>query len=174
VAQVASGAWKQALDAVVPAVVVLKVTQTRSFDTESAGSAYATGFVVDRARGLILTNRHVITPGGLGATQQRVRANSPARRSVASGAPTIAPRHSPPIPADLPPTGPVVAEAVFLNREEVPVHPLYYDPGVQPDACFRHAGTCGSPVCSRSAPSVTPPLTPIHTPRSARLWVHAL
>lgn len=43
----ASGAWKQALDAVVPAVVVLKVTQTRSFDTESAGSSYATGFVVD-------------------------------------------------------------------------------------------------------------------------------
>lgn len=25
--------------------------------------------------------------------------------------------------------GPIVAEAVFLNREEVPVHPLYYDPG---------------------------------------------
>lgn len=76
--------------------VVLKVTQTRAFDTEAAGSSYATGrvpifvsacglciwlggiagfakpnigalptgFVVDKARGLILTNRHVVTPGG--------------------------------------------------------------------------------------------------------------
>jgi hypothetical protein len=42
---------------------VLKVTQTRAFDTEAAGSSYATGFVVDKARGLILTNRHVVTPG---------------------------------------------------------------------------------------------------------------
>lgn len=29
----------------------------------AAGSSYATGFVVDKARGLILTNRHVVTPG---------------------------------------------------------------------------------------------------------------
>ena len=32
-------------------------TQTRGFDTESAGSSYATGFVVDKKRGIILTNR---------------------------------------------------------------------------------------------------------------------
>jgi len=44
------------------------------------------GFVVDKARGLILTNRHVVKPG------------------------------------------PVVAEAVFVNREEVAVKRLYYDP----------------------------------------------
>jgi hypothetical protein len=24
--------------------------------------------------------------------------------------------------------GPIVAEAIFLNREELPVHPVYYDP----------------------------------------------
>lgn len=24
--------------------------------------------------------------------------------------------------------GPIVAEAIFLNREELPVYPLYYDP----------------------------------------------
>ncbi len=41
----------------------LQVTQTRSFDTEAASSSYATGFVVDKVRGLILTNRHVVTPG---------------------------------------------------------------------------------------------------------------
>ncbi len=61
-------------------------TQTRAFDTEAATSSYATGFVVDKTLGLILTNRHVISPS------------------------------------------PIVAEAVFQNREEVPVHPLYYDP----------------------------------------------
>lgn len=78
--------WRQALLKVVPCVVVLKVTQTRAFDTECAGSSYATGFVVDKQLGLLLTNRHVVTPG------------------------------------------PTVAEAVFQNREEVPVYPLYYDP----------------------------------------------
>ncbi|GLC44411.1 hypothetical protein PLESTB_000472500 [Pleodorina starrii] len=78
--------WKKALDRVVPCCVVLKVTQTRAFDTEAAGSAYATGFIVDKQRGLILTNRHVVTPG------------------------------------------PIVAESIFLNREELPVYPLYYDP----------------------------------------------
>lgn len=40
-----------------------RITQTRAFDTEAAGSASATGFVVDKHRGLILTNRHVVTPG---------------------------------------------------------------------------------------------------------------
>ncbi len=45
--------------------VLSRVTQTRSFDTEAASSSYATGFVVDKVRGLILTNRHVLTPGEL-------------------------------------------------------------------------------------------------------------
>lgn len=78
--------WKKALDRVVPCCVVLKVTQTRAIDTEAACSSYATGFIVDKTRGIILTNRHVVTPG------------------------------------------PIVAEAIFLNREELPVVPLYYDP----------------------------------------------
>ncbi|XP_028197146.1 protease Do-like 7 isoform X2 [Glycine soja] len=78
--------WRKALNRVVPAVVVLRTTATRSFDTESAAASYATGFVVDKRRGIILTNRHVVKPG------------------------------------------PVVAEAMFLNREEVPVHPIYRDP----------------------------------------------
>ncbi|CAI7816156.1 unnamed protein product, partial [Closterium sp. NIES-54] len=78
--------WRRALARVVPAVVVLRVTVVRAFDTESANSSYATGFIVDRRRGIILTNRHVVKPG------------------------------------------PVVAEAMFLNREEVPVHPIYRDP----------------------------------------------
>lgn len=40
-----------------------RVTQNRSFDTEAATSSYATGFVVDDERGIIVTNRHVVTPG---------------------------------------------------------------------------------------------------------------
>ena len=63
-----------------------KQTQTRAFDTESAGSCSATGFIVDRHLGILLTNRHVVTPG------------------------------------------PIVAEAIFHNREEVPCFPLYHDP----------------------------------------------
>lgn len=78
--------WRKALNKVVPAVVVLRTTACRAFDTESAGASYATGFVVDKSRGIILTNRHVVKPG------------------------------------------PVVAEAMFLNREEIPVYPIYRDP----------------------------------------------
>lgn len=78
--------WRKALNRVVSAVVVIKSTVTRSFDTEPAGSIHATGFIVDKRLGIILTNRHVVKPG------------------------------------------PVVAEAMFLNREEIPIHPLYRDP----------------------------------------------
>ncbi|XP_004503142.1 protease Do-like 7 isoform X2 [Cicer arietinum] len=78
--------WRKSLNKVVPAVVVLRTTATRAFDTESAFASSATGFVVDKRRGIILTNRHVVKPG------------------------------------------PVVAEAMFLNREEVSVHPIYRDP----------------------------------------------
>ncbi|XP_073000222.1 protease Do-like 7 isoform X2 [Typha latifolia] len=78
--------WRRALDRVVPAVVVLRTTATRAFDTEPAGASYATGFVVDKGHGIILTNRHVVKPG------------------------------------------PVVAEAMFVNREEIPVYPIYRDP----------------------------------------------
>jgi len=55
--------WRKALQQAVPAVVVLRTTACRAFDTEWAGSSYATGFVVDKKRGIILTNRHVVKPG---------------------------------------------------------------------------------------------------------------
>jgi S1-C subfamily serine protease len=78
--------WVEVLEKAVPAVVALKVTGTRYFDTEKARSGQGTGFVVDRARGIILTNRHMV--------------------------------HA----------GPVVAEAVFLNHEEVTLKAIYRDP----------------------------------------------
>jgi S1-C subfamily serine protease len=59
----ASTGWEQTLDRVVPAVVVIRNYSPRSFDTESAHPSVATGFVVDRERGIILSNRHVVGPG---------------------------------------------------------------------------------------------------------------
>lgn len=57
--------WRKALNKVVPAVVVLRTTACRAFDTECAGASYATGFVVDKRRGIIVTNRHVVKPGAI-------------------------------------------------------------------------------------------------------------
>jgi len=86
VAQAAPNGWQATIDRVTPAVVVIRVNSPRAFDGGTTGYAVATGFVVDAERGLILTNRHVVTPG------------------------------------------PVVAEAVFLDNEEVDVRAVYRDP----------------------------------------------
>jgi len=79
-------AWTDTLERISSGVVSIRVDSTRAFDTEWNSSSQATGFVVDAERGLILTNRHVVTPG------------------------------------------PVVAEAVFRNNEEVRLTPVYRDP----------------------------------------------
>jgi len=79
-------AWDQTLARIAPSVVTIEVDQARAFDTEWNQSSQATGFVVDAERGLILTNRHVVTPG------------------------------------------PVVATAIFQNREEVELRAVYRDP----------------------------------------------
>ena len=79
-------AWTETLERISSGVVSIRVDSTRAFDTEWNSSSQATGFVVDAERGLILTNRHVVTPG------------------------------------------PVVAEAVFRNNEEVRLTPVYRDP----------------------------------------------
>ena len=79
-------AWTETLERISSGVVSIRVDATRAFDTEWNTSTQATGFVVDAERGLILTNRHVVTPG------------------------------------------PVIAEAVFRNNEEVALTPVYRDP----------------------------------------------
>ena len=81
-----TSAWEQTLARIAPSVVTIEVDQVRAFDTEWNQSSQATGFVVDAERGLILTNRHVVTPG------------------------------------------PVVATAIFQNREEVELRAVYRDP----------------------------------------------
>ena len=78
--------WTSTLERIASGVVSIRVDSTRAFDTEWNSSSQATGFVVDAERGIILTNRHVVTPG------------------------------------------PVVAEAVFINNEEVRLTPIYRDP----------------------------------------------
>jgi S1-C subfamily serine protease len=79
-------AWRSTLERISSGVVSIKVDSTRAFDTGWNQSSQATGFVVDAQQGLILTNRHVVTPG------------------------------------------PVRAEALFLNQEEVDLLPVYRDP----------------------------------------------
>jgi len=78
--------WDRTLERIATGIVSIQVDSTRAFDTERNQSTQATGFVVDAERGLILTNRHVVTPG------------------------------------------PVRAQAVFLNQEEVDLVPVYRDP----------------------------------------------
>jgi S1-C subfamily serine protease len=78
--------WSGTLERIATGVISIRVDSTRAFDTEWNSSSQATGFVVDAERGIILTNRHVVTPG------------------------------------------PVVAEAIFLNNEEVSLKPIYRDP----------------------------------------------
>ncbi|HVO46783.1 MAG TPA: trypsin-like peptidase domain-containing protein [Steroidobacteraceae bacterium] len=55
--------WAVTLERIAGSVVSIDVDSTRAFDTEWNSSAQATGFIVDAERGLILTNRHVVTPG---------------------------------------------------------------------------------------------------------------
>ncbi|MCP4037457.1 MAG: PDZ domain-containing protein [bacterium] len=62
-ATAAPNGWQQVLDEVAPSVVVIRVNAPRSFDATSPGYMTATGFVVDAERGILLTNRHVVTPG---------------------------------------------------------------------------------------------------------------
>lgn len=55
--------WKATLERAVKGIVSIKYTSLRSFDLNAAGSYFGTGFVVDRTKGIILSNRHIITPG---------------------------------------------------------------------------------------------------------------
>jgi S1-C subfamily serine protease len=58
-----SSRWTRTLERISTGVVAIQIDAARAFDTEWNTSAQATGFVVDAERGLVLTNRHVVTPG---------------------------------------------------------------------------------------------------------------
>ena len=55
--------WKATLERATKGIVSIRYTTLRSFDLLEAGDYGATGFVVDRKNGIILSNRHVVTPG---------------------------------------------------------------------------------------------------------------
>ncbi|OBZ91682.1 PDZ domain-containing protein C23G3.12c [Choanephora cucurbitarum] len=54
--------WEPTLEKAIRAIVSIKASHVRSFDTETSGGYTATGFIVDAKRGIILTNRHVVSP----------------------------------------------------------------------------------------------------------------
>ncbi|EPS43718.1 hypothetical protein H072_2305 [Dactylellina haptotyla CBS 200.50] len=59
--------WDRTLPRVIRGIVSIKATTVRPFDTETAGDYTATGFVIDAQRGLILSNRHVVSPAPITA-----------------------------------------------------------------------------------------------------------
>ncbi|CAO3614758.1 unnamed protein product [Cunninghamella echinulata] len=54
--------WEPTLEKAIKAIISIKASHVRSFDTETSGAYTATGFIVDAKRGIILTNRHVVSP----------------------------------------------------------------------------------------------------------------
>ncbi|RKP07353.1 hypothetical protein THASP1DRAFT_30834 [Thamnocephalis sphaerospora] len=54
--------WEPTLERAIKAIVSIQANHVRSFDTETAGSYTATGFIVDAKEGIILSNRHVVSP----------------------------------------------------------------------------------------------------------------
>lgn len=55
--------WAATIARVSPSIVSIRVDAPRAFDTGWNVTGQATGFVVDATRGIILTNRHVVTAG---------------------------------------------------------------------------------------------------------------
>ncbi|KAM9905175.1 hypothetical protein OXX69_007283 [Metschnikowia pulcherrima] len=55
--------WSDTITKVIKSVVSVHFSNITNFDTEVCLTSEATGFVVDAARGIILTNRHVVGPG---------------------------------------------------------------------------------------------------------------
>lgn len=75
--------WLHSLEKCIRAIVSIRLLSVRAFDGNGASFSVATGFIVDLKRGIVLTNRHVVTPG------------------------------------------PVIADAIFLSKEEVDLKPIY-------------------------------------------------
>lgn len=55
--------WADTVSRVANSVVSLQLSHLRSFDDSEQGNSSATGFVVDAERGIVLTNRHVVSSG---------------------------------------------------------------------------------------------------------------
>ncbi|NQZ22499.1 MAG: PDZ domain-containing protein [Colwellia sp.] len=55
--------WNDTVKLVSSGVVSIQIDVPVSFDGKWNSSGYGTGFIVDAERGIILTNRHIVTPG---------------------------------------------------------------------------------------------------------------
>lgn len=55
--------WEDVKAKCSPAVVAIEMNYPRSFGFGSTGQGVASGFVVDKENGIILTNKHVIKDG---------------------------------------------------------------------------------------------------------------
>ncbi|KAI8853479.1 hypothetical protein BC829DRAFT_424639 [Chytridium lagenaria] len=55
--------WEKTLSQIIPAIVSIRLIAVRNFDTDHQGASQASGFIVDKERGIILSNRHVVHPG---------------------------------------------------------------------------------------------------------------
>ncbi|ORY93040.1 hypothetical protein BCR43DRAFT_444348 [Syncephalastrum racemosum] len=53
--------WQTTVEKCTKSIFSIKAARARAFDTEIPGSYTATGFVVDAKRGLVLSNRHVVS-----------------------------------------------------------------------------------------------------------------
>ena len=62
-----SSKWNKAISKATNSIVSIRVDVVRTFDTQGNTATQATGFVVDAERGIILTNRHVVTPAPITA-----------------------------------------------------------------------------------------------------------
>ncbi|ORZ15704.1 hypothetical protein BCR42DRAFT_41656 [Absidia repens] len=58
---IATDTWENTLEKCIKSIVSIKATRVRCLDTEIPGVFSATGFVVDSKRGIILSNRHVVS-----------------------------------------------------------------------------------------------------------------
>ena len=63
VAALGAEEWSDTIARVLDSCVIIKMDRTRPFDGNDQSSSEASGFVVDAARGLVMTNRHVATTG---------------------------------------------------------------------------------------------------------------
>lgn len=55
--------WQEVLDKVRPAIVELRINAVRPFNGSQAANYVGTGWVVDKDKGFIVTNRHIVTLG---------------------------------------------------------------------------------------------------------------
>jgi S1-C subfamily serine protease len=61
--QAAWADWPETLERISTGIVSVTIDRVRAFDTTYYANSQATAFVVDRERGILLTNRHVVSPG---------------------------------------------------------------------------------------------------------------